>query len=144
MAGNAIFIGEYNRNLTIKSNEFEFIGESAMAAWGVTSTKLNAAGNKTLPWPLGPDGRDGNQPIGTQVVGNIVKEVGIWQKQSSPWFQAVTARTLLRGNVLYNGPRAGFNFNDVRKKRDRLHLMASVKRYPHTILSTPVTSGYHI
>jgi hypothetical protein len=31
------------------------------------------------------------------VPGNIVKEVGVWQKQSSPWFQAVTARTMLSG-----------------------------------------------
>ena len=29
--GNAIFIGGYDRNLTIADNEFEFIGESAMA-----------------------------------------------------------------------------------------------------------------
>ena len=29
--GNAIFIGGYGRNLTIADNEFEFIGESAMA-----------------------------------------------------------------------------------------------------------------
>ena len=46
------------------------------------------------------------------MIGNIVKEVGIWQKQSSPWFQAVTAQTLITGNVFYNGPRAGLNFND--------------------------------
>ena len=80
--GNAIFIGGYNRNLTIASNEFEFIGENAMASWGETSTKLNAAGNKTIPWPIGPDGRDGNQPIGTRVIKNIVKECGVWQVRS--------------------------------------------------------------
>ena len=80
--GNAIFIGGYNRNLTVESNEFEFIGENAMASWGETSTKLNAAGTKTVPWPIGPDGRDGNQPIGTRIIGNIVKECGVWQVRS--------------------------------------------------------------
>jgi len=45
-------------------------------------------------------------------VGNIVREVGIWQKQSSAWFQAVTAQSVVRGNVFYNGPRAAINFND--------------------------------
>jgi len=28
------------------------------------------------------------------------------------WFQAVTAQTLVQGNVHFNGPRAGLNFND--------------------------------
>jgi hypothetical protein len=39
-----------------------------------------------------------------------VRELGIWQKQSSMWFQAVTAQTHLAGNVHFNGPRAGLNF----------------------------------
>ena len=81
--GNAIFIGGYNRNLTVESNEFEFIGENAMASWGETSTKLNDAGTKIIPWPIGPDGRDGNQPIGTRIIGNIVKECGVWQVRIS-------------------------------------------------------------
>ena len=36
----------------------------------------------------------------------------MWQKQSSLWFQAVTAQTTLHNNIFYNGPRAAFNFND--------------------------------
>ena len=111
--GNGIYAGEYNRNLTIRSNEFTFIGESAMASWGSTSVDLSEAGSKPpLPHRIGPDGRSGDQPRGVRVVGNIVREIGIWQKQSSAWFQAVTAQTLLEGNVFFNGPRAAINFND--------------------------------
>jgi hypothetical protein len=55
--GNAVFIGGYNRNLTIDANEFVYIGDSAIAAWGDTSTRLNANGSVTLPYPIGPDGR---------------------------------------------------------------------------------------
>ena len=40
--GNAIFVGGYARNLSLSHNEFEFIGENAMASWGDTSTNLNA------------------------------------------------------------------------------------------------------
>lgn len=45
-------------------------------------------------------------------VGNYVSELGHYQKQSAAWFQAKTAQTTLRGNVFFNGPRAGINFND--------------------------------
>ena len=58
-----------------------------------------------------PDGRGGDQPRQSSIIGNLVREIGIWQKQSSMWFQAATAQTHLAGNVHFNGPRAGFNFN---------------------------------
>ena len=40
------------------------------------------------------------------------REFGIWQKQSSFVFQAVAARTQILDNIVFNGPRAAFNFND--------------------------------
>ena len=70
-----------------------------MAAWGDTGRALNANGTRTIPWPLGPDARGGDQPIGTRIIGNIVNDIGVWQKQSSMWFQALTAQTLVKGNV---------------------------------------------
>ena len=36
----------------------------------------------------------------------------VFQLQSSCWFQAKTAQTEVRGNLFFNGPRAGINFND--------------------------------
>jgi len=110
--GLGIFIAGYNRNATVSNSTFEWIGASAIAAWGDTSTRLDANGNRTIPWPRGPDARDGNQPIGTRIVGNIVHDIGVWQKQSSFWFQATTAQSYVAGNVHFNGPRAGINFND--------------------------------
>jgi hypothetical protein len=110
--GNAIFIGGYGRNLSFSRNEFEFIGDSVMASWGDTSYNLNENKSVVLPFKVGPDGRSGEQPRGTKVVGNIAREIGLWQKQSSLWFQAVTAQTQLQDNIFFNGPRAAFNFND--------------------------------
>lgn len=66
---------------------------------------MNEKCDKKLDWPVGPDGRNGEQPRGTRVIGNMVRELGIWQKQSSMWFQAVTAQTYLAGNVHFNGIR---------------------------------------
>lgn len=53
--------------------------------------------------PRGPDARGGNYPLGTQILGNVINDIGIWQKQSSMWFQATTAQSLVKGNVHFNG-----------------------------------------
>jgi hypothetical protein len=111
--GNAVFLSAYNRNATIAKNDVSWNGDTAFAAWGITGKCINEKCDKKLDWPVGPDGRNGEQPRGTQVLGNMVRELGIWQKQSSMWFQAVTAQTHLAGNVHFNGPRAGLNFVSV-------------------------------
>ena len=107
--GLGVFVSGYNRALTVSNSTFEWIGGSAMASWGDTSYAMNANGSRTIPWPRGPDVRDGNFPFGTQILGNVVHDIGIWQKQSSMWFQATTAQSLVRGNVPFNGPRAWSN-----------------------------------
>jgi hypothetical protein len=78
--GNGVFIGGYHRGLALTDNEFVFIGDSAMASWGDTSTNLNANGSVSVPYMVGPDGRGGEQPRGTKVIGNIGHEIGLWQK----------------------------------------------------------------
>lgn len=110
--GNAVFLSAYNRNTTIAKNDVSWNGDTVFAAWGITGKCVNEKCDKKLDWPVGPDGRNGEQPRGTKVLSNLVREIGIWQKQSSMWFQAVAAQTHLAGNVHFNGPRAGLNFND--------------------------------
>ena len=107
--GNAVFVSAYNRNATIAHNDVSWNGDTAFAGWGITGKCVNEKCDKKLDWPVGPDGRNGEQPRGTRILGNMVRELGIWQKQSSMWFQAVTAQTHLAGNVHFNGPRAGLN-----------------------------------
>lgn len=104
--GNAIFIGGYNRNMSIARNVFSYIGDSAMAAWGDTSANLNGNGTLTVPggYKVGPDGRGGEQPRGTVVRSNIAHDIGIWQKQSSMWFQAITTQTVLHNNIFCKVP----------------------------------------
>jgi hypothetical protein len=108
-----VLLRGYHRGAALCNNSFTWIGASALAAWGRTGRFLDA--NRTRPplkWPVGPDARDGEQPHGTLVVGNLAREIGVFQKQSSFWFQAATVATRLVGNVHFNGPRAGINFND--------------------------------
>lgn len=137
--GNALMLSGFNRNATVQHSNFAWIGNTAMAAWGYTH-ELHAS--EGLPDGNGINGADGNQPRGTRIINNIVHEVGLYEKQSSCWFQAKSAETLLEGkcvhcpcvsvsrpkvclsltcmpldprvghSICFNGPRAGFNVND--------------------------------
>jgi len=60
----------------------------------------------------GIDGTDGNQPRGAQVLYNIFREIGMYQKQSSAWFQGKSCQHTIKGNIMFNGPRALININD--------------------------------
>jgi hypothetical protein len=76
--GNGIFLGGYTRDVNITANDLNWIGDSAMAAFGWTSDCLNENCSIKLPAKVGPDGRAGEQPRGTYVAGNLVRELGIW------------------------------------------------------------------
>jgi len=102
--GNAIFLSGHNRNATVAQSSFSNLGQSAIAAWGKT------------PGPEDPSqGFNATAleiPLFTLVTGNIAHDIGQIQKQSSFYFQAVTAQATLVDNIVYNIPRAAVNFND--------------------------------
>ncbi len=95
--GNAVSINGYNRDVAVLRNEFLQLGQNAVASWG------RADGNSGL---------NGLYPSGTVLDGNFVHEIGHIQKQSSFYFQAETALTTIRNNIVFNIPRAAINFND--------------------------------
>ena len=94
---NAILLSGYTRHVTIAENEAVWLGMNFAAAWGDTD---------------GHDGTNGNQPRFTTVKNNFVHEIGIYEKQSSMWFQAKSCQNTIEGNVAFNMPRAAINFND--------------------------------
>eukprot|EP00005_Dracoamoeba_jomungandri_P000463 CAMPEP_0174252392 /NCGR_PEP_ID=MMETSP0439-20130205/1880_1 /TAXON_ID=0 /ORGANISM="Stereomyxa ramosa, Strain Chinc5" /LENGTH=754 /DNA_ID=CAMNT_0015332915 /DNA_START=107 /DNA_END=2368 /DNA_ORIENTATION=+ len=102
--GNAVMISGYNRHATVSRSEFAWIGDTAIASWG------NAVGSPVEG--MGWDGTNGDQPRFNQILYNFVHELGIWEKQSSMYFQAKTCQANITGNIFFNGPRAGINFND--------------------------------
>ena len=95
--GNALMLTNYIRNSVVEDNEFVWVGDSAIVLLG--STNLI-------------DGTSGDQPRGTKILGNVVHENGIFGKQTAAFMQSMACQTELRGNVFFNGPRAGVNFND--------------------------------
>ena len=58
--GNGVFVSGYTRHVVLSDNEFAWIGNSAMAAWGYTNEN---------------DGTDGLQPRFTTVARNYVREI---------------------------------------------------------------------
>ena len=102
--GNGIMLSGFNRFAAIVENHFAWTGDTAIAAWGRTDEMSD---NGIHGW----DGTWGDFPWHTLVQSNIIRETGIWEKQSSCWFQAKTAQTTLKGNLCFNLGRAGFNFN---------------------------------
>jgi hypothetical protein len=114
--GNAVMVSGYNRNATIQMSDFSFIGGNAVAAWGHTNETETTGSPSYLPltnYPKGGvDGTDGNHPRYTTVISNTAREIGLYEKQSSFYIQAKTAQSIIKGNVFFNGPRAGINSND--------------------------------
>ena len=104
---NALFLAGYARRAVIANSAFSSLGESAIAQWGdVGGEEADAPG-------MGWDTRNGDQPRGTLVEGNLCHGIGIWQKQSACLFQAEAASTVARGNIFYDVPRAAINENEL-------------------------------
>eukprot|EP01052_Picozoa_sp_SAG31_P023507 SAG31_NODE_1943_length_6856_cov_8.165458_5_plen_255_part_00 len=101
---NAVFLSGYNRGAVISGNEFVWLGQNAIASWGYLDGETEST--------MTNSGMGGLQPRGTLIEGNWVHEIGHIQKQSSFYFQAITAETTIQKNVVFNIPRAGINFND--------------------------------
>eukprot|EP00928_Gymnodinium_smaydae_P031070 TRINITY_DN22929_c0_g1_i1.p1 TRINITY_DN22929_c0_g1~~TRINITY_DN22929_c0_g1_i1.p1 ORF type:complete len:770 (+),score=134.38 TRINITY_DN22929_c0_g1_i1:334-2310(+) len=108
--GNALFLSRYTRRVHILNSSFAFIGDSAMAAWG--DTARGPGGDSRLPEGEGIDGTSGAQPRGTVVEGNIVREIGSNQRQSSAWGEFKACQSRVSRNIFFNMPRAAINKND--------------------------------
>lgn len=95
--GNAVMLSNDVTNSAILENEFVYTGDSAIATVG-TSDRIFA----TAP----------TYPNRITIARNHIHEVGVYGKQTSCYFQALASNVSLIDNLCYNGPRAGFNYND--------------------------------
>jgi hypothetical protein len=100
VGGNGLLFTNAVLDSSVVGNEFAFTGDSAVVFVGST---------------VGIDGTvagGAKYPNRNNVSNNLMREFGIYGKQTSCFFQAVSANTTLNDNVCFNGPRAGVNFND--------------------------------
>ena len=99
------------RNATIANSSFSFIGDNAVALWGYTSEESGKPSHN-LPAGTGVDGTGGAQPRYTLMLGNIVREIGLNERQSSAFSEAKACLSHVKGNPFFNMPRAAINKND--------------------------------
>ena len=96
--GNALFLSKYVRNASVTASEFAYTGDN-----GVTMIGTTAAGAK------GVDGTDGEHPRWSTVSGNLLREIGVYQKQATPVWQSIACGSNISSNVIMNTPRAAIN-----------------------------------
>ena len=90
--GNALLFSNNVTDSEVTHSEFVHIGDSAIASIGTTDRIFGTAA--TYPNRL-------------LIANNHIREIGIYGKQTSCYFQALAANVTLRDNLCYNGPRAG-------------------------------------
>lgn len=82
-----------------------------MALWGHTRD-LQGAPAARLPDGVGIDGDGGDQPRGTVFASNVVRDIGLTERQSSAFGEFKACESAVEGNIVYNIPRAAINVND--------------------------------
>jgi hypothetical protein len=95
--GTGIFLSNYTRYISIQHSEFAWMGETAIATLGQTDG-YNATRQQF--------------PLATRIEGNVMRELGIYQKQSSAVGHTLAANSVIQNNIIFNTARAGINFNE--------------------------------
>jgi hypothetical protein len=62
---------------------------------------LSVAGAGDVAWGMGPDGTAGNQPAGTIIKSNFAYRCGLFEKQSSFYFQAKSRANVIQNNIFF-------------------------------------------
>lgn len=97
-SGNAVALVDFNRGGQVVANEMRHLGENGVVLVGSTE------------WV---DGRGGTQPRFSNVEANLIHHLGLYTKQSCAILSAVACENTIQQNVLFHGPRALINVNDV-------------------------------
>jgi hypothetical protein len=109
----------YNTEHSIVGSEFLNTGDSAIAA----------AGNAKFA-----DATASDFPFGNSIEGNHFHGLGIYGKQASAYFQTLSCRNSIIGNVMYDGPRAGGCFCFLAMHALANHSVFILLCYSHCIL----------
>ena len=95
--GNGLFAFGYLRHSNITQNTFRWLGDNAVAFVGRAHLH---------------DATGGHYPQDNLVAGNLAYETGLYDFESSFFFEAVAGHNRVLNNIAFNGPRAAINFDD--------------------------------
>ncbi len=95
-------------NVFITYNIFEWIGDSCIASWGNTYGIIFENYENEDVAQKGADGTNGQQPRHNEISYNFAHDLGIWEKQSSFYFQSISCCNNIFNNIVFNIPRAAY------------------------------------
>lgn len=117
LGGNAVFFSGYNRASGAVANKIHNIGAGGINVIGYADavrspsfTYMEYAPLDELDTEAGP--RSNNFPQDTVVENNLIFNIGTIEKQVAGVQIAMSARTTVRANSIYDVPRAGINIGD--------------------------------
>ncbi len=98
VGGNGVFVSGYGKGVRIWGNKFVGIGQSAVCLVGEKEAAV--------------DGGNRRYPRGCVVSNNLIRECGVFGKQSAGVFMSVSAKNTVSHNVICEMPQAGICIND--------------------------------
>lgn len=117
LGGNAIFISNYNRNITISGNHIHDIGASAVSFVGNANAVRSPSFeyNEFVPeidldFQLGP--KTDQYPSQSLVDNNLIHDIGLVEKQVAGVQLSMSSDITVSHNSIYRVPRAGINVSE--------------------------------
>jgi hypothetical protein len=115
IGGNGVFMNAYNKNHRIFNNEFTDVGATCVQTVGLQSAvrtpstwenQINTIQDNT-PGPKTED-----YPRDIVIDNNLMKKLGVFEKQTAGVNISMSARVTVRHNRITHSPRSAININD--------------------------------
>jgi hypothetical protein len=105
ISGNAIAMHGHVQDSRVEDGDFRKVGDSAIVVVGKLSHDSPYLSDET-------NVAQSAVPTNITITRNHFGQFGVFGKQTSALFVAISKRIIFENNVVYHGPRAGININD--------------------------------
>jgi hypothetical protein len=118
IGGNGVFINHFNRRNMVTGCKFERTGESAVCLVGAREavrmyqTWLDVASGYSPEPDQNPGPLIDDYPDSCVISNNIIRDIGIYGKQTAGVFISMSRRITVSHNTIYEVPRAAVCIND--------------------------------
>jgi hypothetical protein len=117
LGGNAIFVSNYNRNVSIAGNDIHNIGGTAVAFVGNPDAVRSPSFRYEEFVPVNeidktPGPKNNHFPENCKAYDNLIHNVGQVEKQATGVEISMSMDITVSHNTIYNVPRAGINIGD--------------------------------